>query len=654
MGTLKPKGGVRFSMVRSSVDQALFPESENDCLVSLQIFSMSSPQPTSARETPRGRWLAERQQLLENGAALHGLLKKANGAGEYLLVLEIGEAALAGGGIADTVPIRQQMGRALAVLGSSDEARGLLEGIESGRADDAETLGLLARVWKDLAAAAPTPAERGKFLGEAQEHYEAGYRRAMDAADRNGAAYCGINASALAALTGDLEHARELALKTLEQTTGDEGYYGIATRAEAALILGKDEEASGLYQAASAMAAAENRWADLASTRTQCRELSLKLHGRRDHLEAAFPSGAVAVLFAEHAESDPALATDVVRRVLDWAGTHSVRSVFSGARPGWDLFVLGALQDAGVETHLILPCEVDRFIELVLMPKGAEWVARFEAVRAKSISVTILHEFSTTDPAHAVEFTERMIAARGALLANHLGFSLRALWIGGQLSNPSAGLLTQPSLALQVIHPENPEQDGPPDKDSKTAPVPFARALKPAPAAPQVAVGAILLLNFPNYSQMSDDDFTAFQTDVLGTIATQLALSECPPVNRQGFGGNYLFVFDQLFPAASMALGLIEALGLKNDNAAFLPSICLHAGPVWQMINPVLNLYAHEGAAITRATALAAGLPTGLAFATETFTALAALESLRGIRFEHAGISVIDGRCDRLFRLQST
>ena len=603
--------------------------------------------------------MTERQQLLVNGGALHGLLKKANGAGEHLMVLEIGEAALAEGKIADTVPILQQMARALAVLGSSDEARSLLGRIPTGRPDEAETLGLLARVGKDLAAVAATPTERMEFLREAQQHYETGHRRAMDNGDRGGAAYCGINASALSVLIDEMDHARELAFITLEQASDDETYYGVATRAEASLILGHDDAATDLYRAAAAMAAAENRWADLASTRTQCRELGLKLHGRRDHMDSAFPSGAVSVLSAEslradQSELDSTISADVERRALEWVATHSVRSVFGGAHPGWNLLLLEKLQATGVETHLILPCAVERFIELVLLPKGQVWVKRFEAVRAKSISVTVLYEISTTDPADAVDFTERMIAARGALLANHLGFSLRALLISEQLANTSARLWNQANLALHVIHPEHPELDGTPDKDAKADPVPFARALKPPPAKPKVAVCAIMLLNFPSYSEMSDDDFTLFQTDVLGTIATKLALSECPPVNRQGFGGGYLLVFDQLFPAATMALGLIEALSLQNDKPEFLPSICLHAGPVWQMINPVLNLYAHEGAAITRAAALANELPTGGAYATETFTALSALESLRGIRFEHAGISVIDGRSDRLFRLYST
>lgn len=620
---------------------------------------MPSSQKTVSQETPRARWLTERQHLLANGGALHGLLKKANGAGEHLMVLEIGEAALAEGKIEDTVPILQQMARALAVLGSSDEARILLGRIPTGRPDDAETLGLLARVGKDLAAVAATPTERIEYLREAKQHYEAGHHRAIDAGDRGGAAYCGINASALSVLIDEMDHARELAFITLEQAMDDASYYGVATSAEASLILGKDDAAADLYRAAAAMAVAENRWADLASTRRQCRELGLKLHGRRDHMDAAFPSGAVAVLSAEplkvdQTDLDSTLSTDVERRALEWVATHSVRSVFGGARPGWNLLMLEKLQASGVETHLILPCAVERFIELVLLPKGAAWVERFEAVRVKSISVTILHEISTTDPADVVDFTERMIAARGALLANHLGFSLRALLISEQLANTSARSWTQANLALHVIHPEHPELDGTPDKDAKTDLVPFVRALKPPTAKPKVAVCAIMLLNFPSYSEMSDNDFTLFQTDVLGTIATKLALSECPPVNLQGFGGVYLLVFDQLFPAATMALSLIEALNSQNDKPEFLPSICLHAGPVWQMINPLLNLYAYEGTTITRASALARGLPRGLAYATETFTALSALESLRGIRFEHAGISVIDGRSDRLFRLQST
>lgn len=617
--------------------------------------------PTSEphQDTPRARWLSERQSFLDHGAALHALLKKANGAGEHLLVLEIGEAAISAGKIADTVPILQQMARALAELGSSDEAKQLLTRIEMGRSDDAETLGLLARIGKDQAATATTSEARLAFLREAEQHYETGYRRAMNAGDRGGAAYCGINAATLSALVDDAEKARELATSTIEQAADDPSYYGIATRAEAALILGKNDEATELYRAAATLAAKENRWADLASTRAQCRELSLKLHGRRDHLDAAFPSGAVAILSAETlaadlTEIDVAQAEEVRRRALSWASTNSVRSAFSGARPGWDLLILETLQASGVEVHLILPCPEDRFIELILLPKGETWVKRFHAVRAKAISVTVLHEITSTDPNDAIEFTERMIAARGALLAQHLGFSLKALLISSQLANTSAGLWTKANLALHVIHPANPEQDGTPDKDAKTELVPFVRALKPTPTQPKVAVCAMLLLHFPRYSEMSDAHFTSFQTNVLGVIAAKLALADRPPINRQGFGGTYLFVFDQLFPAATMALDLMEALKLQHENSTMLPTLCLHAGPVWQMINPVLNLYAHEGAAITRAAALAATLPTGLAYATETFTALSALESLRGIRFEHAGISVIDGRGDRLFRLHSS
>jgi hypothetical protein len=38
---------------------------------------------------------------------------------------------------------------------------------------------------------------------------------------------------------------------------------------------------------------------------------------------------------------------------------------------------------------------------------------------------------------------------------------------------------------------------------------------------------------------------------------------------------------------------------------------------------------------------------------TETFAALSALEAVRGFRFEYAGVHEVEGRKDRLFRLQA-
>lgn len=66
---------------------------------------------------------------MEDGAEAHWLLKRINGEGNHLLALEVAEVILAEKSFDDPVPLLQQMARALAILGSSDEALAVLRGI---------------------------------------------------------------------------------------------------------------------------------------------------------------------------------------------------------------------------------------------------------------------------------------------------------------------------------------------------------------------------------------------------------------------------------------------------------------------------------------------------------------------------------------------
>jgi len=641
----------------------LFPEADYALWPHVRILQGTVQPPSPYYETPQARWLAERRNFLEDWAAGYELLKQANGTGEHLLAIEIAEAMLSEGNGTDRTPILQQMGRALAVLGSSDEARSVLQSIEAGRADAGETFGLLGRVWKDLAASANTPEERLKSLNEAYDCYQAGFQTALERGDKGGGAYCGINAAAVSIWLDEAPRAAEFALKTMEQADDGGDYYSLATRAEANLILGRDDEAKGLYQQSARIAAANRRWADLASTRKQCRELSLKLHGRRDHLDSCFPTGAVAIFSGEALTDEnfsagqwPQLELDVRKRVTDWLSAEAIIIAFGGGQPGWDLVLLEIAQDAGIETHLVLPCDAETFIDLYLKPHGEAWVSRFIRVSDRAVS-TILNDDSSEEASGAVEFTRRMIAARGALLAGHLGCSLKALAVGDRLAETAIGFWLGANLAALAIHPSCPDLDGPPAKDAPPAPMPFGRTIAAPSAILKTRVCALVHFHFAGYRGLRNEGFDFFQTAVLGTIAGRLAVSANPPVARQGFGADYLFVFDRMQPAAVCALELLEALkaaGQTESNRIDPPSVCLHAGPVRMMVNPVLHQYAHEGALITTSGVIARRLPSGVACATETFTALAALESLQGLRFEHAGKIEAHGRSVRLFQLHYT
>lgn len=225
------------------------------------------PNANPKEESAAALWRNERRRFLEDGAEAHHLLKRINGEGNHLLAIEVAEEILAEKSFDDPVPVLQQMARALAILGSSDEALVVLRGIAPGRADEAETLGLLARVWKDLASVAEDAEEMGRCFRESFECYAKGFDAAVARNDAAGAAYCGINAAAVAVWLGEMDAARDFAEKAAGHAESDGSYFGVATRAEAALILGKETEAEELYRQASEMGEAGKRWADIASTR---------------------------------------------------------------------------------------------------------------------------------------------------------------------------------------------------------------------------------------------------------------------------------------------------------------------------------------------------------------------------------------------------
>ncbi len=574
-------------------------------------------------------------------------MKKANGAGEHMLAIEIGEQLVSKGSFKDKVPVLQQKARALAIIGSSGESRAILEGIPPARADEAETLGLLARVWKDLAVIAEDAEESKKCFVESLASYVRGFDSAVASNDSDGAAYCGINAAAVAVWLGDATTAADYAEKAFARSVADTGYYGLAARAEASLILGREEEARTLYSRACLAGEVQKRWADIASTRKQCRALCLKLHGRRDHFDGCFSSGAVAALSGQAAAPGCEYSGDFAcDRIRAWLTDNQIRHAFVGVLAGWDLILAGVCLEMGIETHLIVPPGDGAFLT------GC-WKQRFDAATSRATSVTVLSSGVSPAGKGMANFTGRMVAARGALLAGHLGVSLKALAVGEKPELSAASSWSALNLETFAIHPGDPDRDGIPDKDAPPDPVPFRRTM--APVIDREPVVALLHLHFAGYTLLEGEGFEIFRKAVVDTLAANIASSDHPPVLKQGLGGDYLFVFEKLHPTATAALSLLSALHESLEGTVIpLPSMCLHAGPVGMDVNTLLNIYEPAGDTVSRASQIAAALPPGAVCATETFTALSILESLHGFRFEHSGNIETPGRSDRLFRLHPT
>src|SRR6185295_3076360 len=108
--------------------------------------------------------------------------------------------------------LRQLFGLALARSGCTHRANEILSGLKSEGRNDAQTLGLLGRTWKDLWVEAPNSPERRNLLIEAAKCYADAYANS-EAEGTDTRSWVGINAAATTALLGDKERAEQLAIE---------------------------------------------------------------------------------------------------------------------------------------------------------------------------------------------------------------------------------------------------------------------------------------------------------------------------------------------------------------------------------------------------------------------------------------------------------
>lgn len=585
-------------------------------------------------------WTALQSNLTEPGA--FALASKANGAGEHMLAMEILETVTETPGIELSRRLLHEKAIALARMGWAEQALDSLTLIQS-QAQDADTLGLMGSVLKDLAEGVSDPQEKLRLLTESARYYRLGF-------DQFSSPYCGINAAMVAILLDDYSLAETIAAQTLETQPQEDRYYDTATRAEAALILKREEEAARLYRAACELAG--DRWADIKSTRNQCRLLAAKIYGRKDRFEACFPAGAVAIfgghpldLPSRFLPCFPATAiSGVSERISAWLKKHQIRFSVSSASAGADLLFLEQAQSAGVETYVVLPYSVPLFLENNVKPHGADWEKRFLVAMRQAESVTIISEEVADDQSSAYNFTNLMVAAHGTRIANARDLPRRALAVWDLLPPDGLGgagdavaCWAGAKIEVDVIHPTVPEKDGPIVVDSTASAVPFEAIRTAIPTGYQTLVRSILYLRFESYSRLKENQHHLFQQTVLEPLAELLATTPTPPEGRYGFGPDYVFIFANHRSAGLFAMKILQTLKSSEFLEVELPKLFLHVGPLQRMVNPILNQYVHEGAELLRARGIMADLQPGIPYCSEAVASLTSLDAIRDFECEYIG-----------------
>jgi tetratricopeptide (TPR) repeat protein len=126
---------------------------------------------------------------------------------------------------------------------------------------DEETLSRIGRLCKDLGdrAIEEDPVPISQLAGHpARQWYESALQRYRDAFALNAYYYPGVNAATLALLTGDKRGSRDLARRVLKACRKinlsamhvEDCFWILATRGEAALLIGRGTDAAEIYREA--------------------------------------------------------------------------------------------------------------------------------------------------------------------------------------------------------------------------------------------------------------------------------------------------------------------------------------------------------------------------------------------------------------------
>jgi tetratricopeptide (TPR) repeat protein len=321
---------------------------------------------------------------------------------------------------------------ALARAGSTARARRLLaERTRGGTGQDSAVFALKGRLLKDAAALATGEARRRLYAEAAQAYAEA--------AGGEGTTYPLINAATLSLLSGDSERARQFAGEVLERVEAypdepETPYYWVATRAEALLLLDREEQARAAF--ADAVALAPEAWEDHAST---LRQFALVLAERgRDSawLDALRPPRSLH--FGGHmafraTRPRPALR----RRIEESLAEERVHFAYGALAAGADILIAEAVLDRGAELHLILPGGAEAFAARSVDPWGQGWRRRFDSVLARAETVRPVRPIGAEPDSAAIALADEVAMGTALMNARRLeSEAVQLLVVDGDCEGP--------------------------------------------------------------------------------------------------------------------------------------------------------------------------------------------------------------------------
>jgi|GEM_PF-89451 len=557
--------------------------------------------------------------------------------------------------------LTQLQALALARTGATRRANQMLEQLRSSGHHDEETLGLLARTYKDFWLIETDAKEKAAHLKMSFELYTEAYRH-------NRGYYSGINAASMGLLSGEKETAQRLAREVttmcksaLEKLPADseERDWLLLTLAEASLILGNFSLAEAQYSEASQ--STRQGWAVLNRSRAQARLLLENCAHDPAIFDHCFGLPRI-VVFSGHMFDKPerreprfpqALEQRIRSEIENKLSSLGAQVGFSSLACGSDLIFAEALMARGGEVNLILPFEKDDFKKssVDILP-GLNLSERFENVLENAANVTTLNELGTPESGAAYEYCNQVLIGLALLKSQFLGIDVipMVVWDGrmgdgrGGTQN-FVGYWQKRGTKAEVIRVDKilAEQIQVTARPALVDRTGSWKSLLPVTESVSAQeIKAMLFADIVGYTKLSEAQIPLFVTHFLGKVAALMNSLQNQPIVKNTWGDAMHCVFDDVRDAAIFALELRELVretdwikwGLPGDLTI---RIALHAGPAFPCFDPILQRLTFLGSHVNRTARIEPIAEEGQIYASQAFAALAAASGVKELVCDYVG-----------------
>jgi class 3 adenylate cyclase/tetratricopeptide (TPR) repeat protein len=482
----------------------------------------------------------------------------------------------------------------------------------------------------------------------------------------SGDAYPAVNAATMAMQAGDSSTANRLAQQALSATDTAEDHWYHATRGEALLLLGRQDEARIHY--AEAYRLAGNRFGDIASMR---RQLLLIGSSAARELAALLPAPQV-IAFSGHMIDHPSRATPRFPAHIEARVAAALRETIAALGPsigyaqaacGADILFLETMQDAGMQTQIVLPFPAADFIKSSVGFAGDGWIERFERVMAKATRVVLATEESFLGDDVLFEHAANLIQGMAYLRAMELSAQPLLLtvlergaseavggtaatarnWLrkGGRIENIDVA-------ALRGAPPRRPKPGHAKPASPESVPPSRRRELH-----------SLLFADISGFSRMPEQYAPDFAEMFLGTCKRILDSTQHQEVHANTHGDGLFLVFGLPSHAAEFALLLQQAIGQVDWPALGLAAetgvrIALHTGPLFRIFDPVTARFTFYGTHVNRTARLEPVVQPRHIFVTEEFAASLVAEDQDRFTCDYIGAMKLAKKFGdaRLYRLR--